>query len=147
MAPAVTWEPAMAATSPRRPIAANIPPVMPRYFTAVTKPKPGVSYRDCSVLRVASSMMPSACHSATSSASRCFTSLDGTHRLYPVWVLPEIYERWFQELCGRPSPVETRSDCDRCSMLDPAEETPFNPETRCCTYHPHLAPHLVGALI
>jgi Fe-S-cluster containining protein len=67
--------------------------------------------------------------------------------LYPVCVLPDVYERWFQELCGRPSPVETRANCDRCNMLDPAEEEPFNPETRCCTYHPHLAPHLVGALI
>src|SRR5439155_20758905 len=87
------------------------------------------------------------CPCATPSASRCFTSLEGTARLYPVWVLAEVYERWFQELCGRPSPVETRSNCDDCNMLDPAEEARFNVETRCCTYHPHLAPHLVGALI
>src|SRR5262245_9691204 len=92
-------------------------------------------------------MMPSACQSATSSASFCFTSLDGTRRLYPVSVLPEIYERWFQELCGRPSPVETCTDCDDCNMLRPGEEEPFNRETRCCTYHPHLTPHLVGALL
>src|SRR4051812_4594660 len=92
-------------------------------------------------------MTPSACQRATSSASFSFTSLPGTGRLYPVWVLPEIYERWFVELCGRPSPVETRANCDDCNMLRPQEPAPFDPEARCCTYHPHLPPHLVGALL
>jgi hypothetical protein len=63
-----------------------------------------------------------------------------------VCVLPGIYERWFHELSGRPSPVESRTTCDACNMLDD-EETPFHPDTRCCTYHPHLPPHLVGALL
>jgi hypothetical protein len=60
-------------------------------------------------------------------------------------VLPGIYERWFQELAGRPSPVEGRTHCDDCNMLK--DEPRFHPDTRCCTYHPQLPAHLVGALL
>ena len=66
-------------------------------------------------------------------------------------MLPELYERWFVEWCGRPSPVESRSTCAECAMLPGAPELPpegpFDAETRCCTYHPHLAPHFVGAIL
>jgi hypothetical protein len=66
-------------------------------------------------------------------------------------VLPGVYEAWFLELCARPSPVESRTHCDHCNMLagepDLPPEGPFDPGARCCTYHPHLPPHLVGALL
>src|SRR3954471_18947512 len=66
-------------------------------------------------------------------------------------MLPGLYERWFIEACGRPSPVESRSTCDSCAMLpgapDLPPEGPFDPAVRCCTYHPHLAPHFVGAIL
>ncbi len=60
-------------------------------------------------------------------------------------MLPGIYERWYQELCGRPSPVESRTHCDDCNML--GDEPRFHPDTRCCTYHPQLPAHVVGALL
>src|SRR5207244_3797416 len=66
-------------------------------------------------------------------------------------MLPGLYERWFIEACGRPSPVESRSTCDACVMLpgapDLPPEGPFDPAVRCCTYHPHLAPHFVGGIL
>jgi Fe-S-cluster containining protein len=66
-------------------------------------------------------------------------------------MLPGPYERWFTEVCGRPSPVESRSTCDSCAMLpgaaDLPPEGPFDPAVRCCTYHPHLAPHFVGGIL
>src|SRR3954469_9060168 len=66
-------------------------------------------------------------------------------------VLPGSYERWFVEICGRQAPVETRSTCDACAMLPGAPDLPpsgaFDPAVRCCTYHPHLAPWLIGGIL
>jgi hypothetical protein len=66
-------------------------------------------------------------------------------------MLPDLYERWFVEWCGRASPVESRATCGQCAMLPDAPELPpegpFDADTRCCTYHPHLAPHFVGAIL
>lgn len=66
-------------------------------------------------------------------------------------MLPAPYERWFTEIAGRPSAVESRSTCDRCAMLpgapDLPPEGPFHPDARCCTYHPDLAPHFVGGIL
>jgi hypothetical protein len=66
-------------------------------------------------------------------------------------MLPDPYERWFIEICGRPAPVENRSTCEHCAMLpgapDLPPEGPFDPVMRCCTYHPHLAPHFVGGIL
>src|SRR5438874_8444026 len=66
-------------------------------------------------------------------------------------MLPGPYERWFTEMSGRPGPVETRSTCDSCAMLPGAPGLPpegaFDPAVRCCTYHPHLAPHFVGGIL
>jgi hypothetical protein len=48
-------------------------------------------------------------------------------------------------------PSEPRSSCDHCAMepgrADLPPEGPFHPEMHCCTYHPHLAPHAVGAIL
>src|SRR5258707_323365 len=66
-------------------------------------------------------------------------------------MLPGPYERWFTEMCGRPSPVEQPSTCDACAMLPGAPDLPpdgqFDPALRCCTYHPHLASHFVGGIL
>ncbi len=66
-------------------------------------------------------------------------------------MLPGPYERWYTEMAGRASPVEARSTCDSCVMEPGSPGLPpegaFDPALRCCTYHPHLAPHLVGGII
>jgi Fe-S-cluster containining protein len=66
-------------------------------------------------------------------------------------MLPGPYERWFTEICGRPSPIEARSTCERCAMRpgapDLPPEGPYSASLRCCTYHPHLAPHFVGGIL
>jgi hypothetical protein len=66
-------------------------------------------------------------------------------------VLPQPYERWFVELTGRGTAVESRATCDHCAMLPDAPdlppEGPFDPATLCCTYHPQLAPHFVGGIL
>ncbi|HUJ27864.1 MAG TPA: hypothetical protein VLW85_17690 [Myxococcales bacterium] len=66
-------------------------------------------------------------------------------------MLPAPYDRWFAEICGRPGPVEARSTCESCAMLagapDLPPQGPFDAATRCCTYHPSLAPHFVGAIL
>jgi hypothetical protein len=66
-------------------------------------------------------------------------------------MLPGAYERWYVELTGRASPVESRSTCASCAMLpgapDLPPEGPFAPEVRCCTYHPRLPAHLVGGIL
>jgi hypothetical protein len=66
-------------------------------------------------------------------------------------MLPDPYERWYVEMCGRPSPVETRATCDDCAMLPGAPSLPpegaFDPALRCCTHHPHLAAHFVGGIL
>src|SRR5262249_45140987 len=67
-----------------------------------------------------------------------------------VSVLPGPYERWFSEATGRASPEEPRSTCDNCCMLPGSPSLPpqgaFDPAVKCCSFHPHLAPHFVGAL-
>ncbi len=66
-------------------------------------------------------------------------------------MLPAPYERWFTDIAGRASAVESRATCDRCAMLpgapDLPPEGPFHPDARCCTYHPELAPHFVGGIL
>jgi hypothetical protein len=68
-----------------------------------------------------------------------------------VRVLPGPYERWFVEATGEASPVESRATCDDCRMLpsspDLPPQGPFDPEVKCCSFHPHLAPHFVGAIL
>jgi hypothetical protein len=57
--------------------------------------------------------------------------------------LPEIFFQWIPELSEVEWPTEAKSSCNACPLIrDPRER--FNPETRCCTYHPTLANFLVG---
>jgi hypothetical protein len=66
-------------------------------------------------------------------------------------MLPGPYEGWFTEMTGGPSPVESRATCEACVMLPGAPELPpegpFDPELRCCTFHPQLLAHLVGGIL
>jgi hypothetical protein len=66
-------------------------------------------------------------------------------------MLPGPYESWTAEILGRPFPTEQRATCSSCAMRPEAPdlpaEGPFHPDTRCCTYQPHLPPYLVGALL
>jgi hypothetical protein len=57
-------------------------------------------------------------------------------------MLPAPYERWFVELAGRASPIESRSTCESCAMVPT-----FDAALKCCTFHPSLAPHFVGAIL
>lgn len=57
--------------------------------------------------------------------------------------LPDVFFRWIPELRDVDWPAEARSSCDACPMVaDPKER--FDPEIRCCTYHPTVPNFLVG---
>jgi hypothetical protein len=70
---------------------------------------------------------------------------------YRTAVLPAPYEQWFVALAGEASPTEPRATCEDCAMApgapDLPPEGPFDPALRCCTFHPRLAPHFVGAIL
>lgn len=61
-------------------------------------------------------------------------------------VLPDFFDR--------PAPLERRATCEACAMCVPAGETPalgaraaFEPDAKCCTYHPSLPAFAAGALL
>lgn len=63
-----------------------------------------------------------------------------------------IYDRLFPEVFDRPEVVETRATCDTCAMCDHGQNSPvameyFQPDAKCCTYHPNLPNYLVGAIL
>ncbi|NUP07875.1 MAG: hypothetical protein HOW73_17655 [Polyangiaceae bacterium] len=65
--------------------------------------------------------------------------------------LAPIYQAVLPAFFDRPAIEETRATCDDCAMCDktaPAgvQTTHFDPETKCCTYHPSLPNYLVGAV-
>src|SRR5262245_2472370 len=66
--------------------------------------------------------------------------------------LPPIYGPLLSGFFDRPEVVETRATCDACAMCDHGQGAPvamefFNPDTKCCTFHPVLANYLVGAIL
>lgn len=68
--------------------------------------------------------------------------------------LPPLYARWIEQSFGRELPSEDRATCSNCAMCGEAAErdgtTPdlrFNPNTKCCTFHPDLPNFLVGAVL
>jgi hypothetical protein len=70
----------------------------------------------------------------------------------PASPLPPLYAAWIDQLLAGPIPSETDATCDDCAMLPAASEAPsaetfFNPETKCCSYVPHLANFLVGRIL
>jgi Fe-S-cluster containining protein len=63
--------------------------------------------------------------------------------------LPPLYQGWITRVLGEAPPVERRAtclDCVQCAPDRPAEVA-FNPDTKCCTYVPHLPNFLVGRLL
>jgi len=67
--------------------------------------------------------------------------------------LPPLYERWVNQLLGRPIPPESEATCSHCVMLAGESEERssvrryFDSTTRCCTYLPSLPNFLVGPIL
>jgi hypothetical protein len=66
--------------------------------------------------------------------------------------LPPIYAPLFSEAFDRPALIESRATCDDCAMCDKGQPSPvpmeyFQPDLKCCTYHPYLPNFLVGAIL
>jgi hypothetical protein len=57
--------------------------------------------------------------------------------------LPAVFFTWIPELHTVTWPEESRATCGDCPLLADRSER-FNPETRCCTYHPTVPNFLVG---
>jgi len=58
--------------------------------------------------------------------------------------------RWLHSLLGGPIPTERRATCSDCAMTAPDPfpgASPFDPETKCCTFFPNLASFQVGGLL
>lgn len=67
--------------------------------------------------------------------------------------LPEVYQRLFPDFFHQPIPRETLATCHDCAMcvrpdqvLMPGQKY-FNPDSKCCTFHPKLPNYLVGGLL
>lgn len=66
-------------------------------------------------------------------------------------MFPPVYGPLLPEIFDRPEVVEERATCNTCTMCDQGQGSPvamefFNPETKCCTYHPSTPNYLVGAV-
>lgn len=67
--------------------------------------------------------------------------------------LPAPLDRWATELLGAAPPAERHATCENCAMCSSEPAQPglrritFSPRTRCCTYRPPLANHIVGRLL
>jgi hypothetical protein len=66
--------------------------------------------------------------------------------------VPDMYRAIVPELFEAPVGEEKNATCDRCAMCAPADPTfppheYFNPDTKCCTYHPVLPNYAVGGLL
>jgi hypothetical protein len=68
------------------------------------------------------------------------------------YALPSLYRSWMDEALGEPILSEPRADCANCVMCvdskkPAANDYSFNPNTKCCSYHPTLPNYLIGAAI
>jgi hypothetical protein len=67
----------------------------------------------------------------------------------PRAALPPLHNTWLGMLTGIESPIsEPRSTCSNCVMCADVQSSgsrvQFSPDTKCCTYVPHLANFLAG---
>lgn len=66
-------------------------------------------------------------------------------------VLPPLYADWISDLLRGPIPEETEATCQDCAMCNRngknKSEIFFNPDTKCCTFMPHLPNFLVGRIL
>lgn len=67
--------------------------------------------------------------------------------------LPEFFHPFLPEIFSREIPSEIFTNCTECPMICGSrkelgfdESKPFAPDTKCCTYFPHLPNFLVGAV-
>lgn len=63
-----------------------------------------------------------------------------------------IYRPLLSELFDGPGVPEPRATCDDCAMCDKGEpalvpQRYFEPNLKCCTFHPHLPNYLVGGVL
>ena len=67
--------------------------------------------------------------------------------------LPPLFAGWIGEILQQPVPEEARATCLDCAMCNrdqrepAAQEVFFNPNTKCCTYHPDLPNFLAGRIL
>ncbi len=66
--------------------------------------------------------------------------------------LPPLYRRWVDEILKQDIYSEPRATCDDCAMCNavhpPAtQDNYFNPNVKCCSFHPSLPNYLIGAII
>ncbi len=69
------------------------------------------------------------------------------------YYLPEFFYPFLPEIFSREIPKEIFTDCYRCPMICNSREEmgqdvskPFAPDTKCCTYFPHIPNFLAGAV-
>jgi Fe-S-cluster containining protein len=65
--------------------------------------------------------------------------------------LPAVYRALLPAFFDEPAIVEAQATCNDCAMCDKgaspaAGSTYFQPDTKCCTFHPHLPGYLAGAV-
>ncbi|HSE40000.1 MAG TPA: hypothetical protein VLH08_04480 [Acidobacteriota bacterium] len=70
----------------------------------------------------------------------------------PDFALPPLYQKWVDNVLRQPIYSEARATCNNCPMCAPQEriakaDYQFNPNTRCCVYHPTVPNFLIGAII
>jgi hypothetical protein len=58
--------------------------------------------------------------------------------------IPSIYHSLFPELLNTTFPEEKIATCDTCTLCRSTQSPYIN--TKCCTYHPHLANFLIGGV-
>lgn len=61
------------------------------------------------------------------------------------------HDTWVTALLGGDPPRETKSTCADCAMCTPAGQPPragaFDPQVKCCSYHPDIPNYLVGGVL
>ena len=70
----------------------------------------------------------------------------------PDPVFHPLYQKWMDKVLQRDIYTEPRATCNDCAMCTvherPAKaDYQFNPNTKCCSFHPTLPNYLVGAII
>lgn len=64
---------------------------------------------------------------------------------------PSPHDTWVTALLGGDPPRETKSTCSDCAMCSPpgqpAREGAFDPQVKCCSYHPDIPNYLVGGVL
>jgi hypothetical protein len=67
--------------------------------------------------------------------------------------MPAVYRSFLPELFDRAAPEEKRATCSDCAMCDKSgrgkadDPAFFQPDIKCCSYHPTLPNYLVGAAL